>query len=1181
MADPAVARLSAAYKAVEKYSKRGLHPEEFLTFDFLKDHPILLQPGILRVDWNRIPGLTRRVDTLPTVVVPDYLWERWVGDWRDSWEPDEEPGHYERNVALVVCRSRFNDNPDTKGRDKRVNSLAIAHVPDTIQLSTFAEADALLKKTEENLNSVICLTRLHKAAKYYPDYFCNRKGRQLTLQHMQDRGSAGGAAANFAGGELLTTYTASHKVETYSKLPPGYRQGGLSDLINTGGRGYKVWGTGRDKKRPDIHDIPLASIPMMNRMPEHGVFPQVIIDMEPFRQWPKNRWPKEVAWIIPAREDPPKQTTGSPAHNASDGPDHDSGRSSPESSRAASPACSVCSAADSVARDLALSSSSRSGSSSDTPPLSERSSDEEDEQASNNDQAGHSGGEEGRSGDEGDPDHPPDRQADNTGGADAQESEDSSSDSDDDESSDDGRGTSEGAQHLEEVYSRVLKALHKTAQIMCAGYVKASGEIQPIIDEAVREAVQPNKIYIRSTSGHLSEWGHALHNMLNSDGASAEEREEASRAARLAGLKCVRSLLADGQAFNAAEEQDIEKRLHDTIQAALKVANDRADKTLQKVNKRVPKIIRKYVPDGQAGTFLASVHRSMGEHYLSVHGMVMSQVVIPFHVARGTYFTSGNMFRAINNVVPGLSAAATGFQSAPQALPAVPAEACRSAPPPHKESLETPSKDTSTGHSGKQGSDQANTSGQGGDRSSSKKSSGGAPLMQQSRRDFKTKERKMQTGGTPGSKRSSSGKKLDSAAIDRTWSGFERDDDAHKAARRVLEMNPQSGGAILSTSDHELSVEILSARDAPRKRKGDSSSEDDGEHPVVESSRRKKRKKTTQPEGPDMFDSDYKGNLSFSRSGTAKPVPCSKPDSSSKPDKASKQPDDDSGLGSSLGPSQKSKKAKKQKGSGKPDPLDDELQKRKERQEKAIRDQRATQALLVEFRPQQYALEAETMKNYRSQNVNPRQAACENFDDHSSYIQHVLDNNKQSFICQSFHLFSVDAFFRRVRYKISQATGSEKDRLQEVFNSAQTTVAKKLPGCKGRASDSYLAKYVIRVLKASDGTILDASHLEFGGEHNLGLHGLVSHIATARITRNKKKHFYDGWGEGHIEHGFCPLCSYASGSHKAISNHIRAHLRLAMYCGWCYYLSLSTEDMLKHGKEHEIIRTRKLIPDKK
>ena len=303
---------------------------------------------------------------------------------------------------------------------------------------------------------------------------------------------------------------------------------------------------------------------------------------------------------------------------------------------------------------------------------------------------------------------------------------------------------------------------------------------------------------------------------------------------------------------------------------------------------------------------------------------------------------------------------------------------------------------------------------------------------------------------------------------------------------------------------------------------------------------------------------------------------------STKPDapKGSKHRDDDSGLGSSLSASHKPKKAKKHKGSGKPDSLDDELQKQKERQEKAIRNQRACEALMVEHRPLQYALELETLKEYRAKGlVSSRQLGCDNFDDHSAYVKYVLDNNKQSFVCQPNHLFTIDGFFQRIQYKISQATGNEKVRLQEVFSSSQTTLAKKLPGCKGRASDSYLAKYVIRVLKSSDGVILDASHLQFGGEHNLGLHGLVSHISTARITRNKKKHFPDGWGDGHIEHGFCPLCTYASGTHKAISNHIRGHLRLAMFCGWCYYVSLGTEDMLKHGKEHEIIRTRAIIPD--
>ena len=223
------------------------------------------------------------------MVVPDSLWGRWLTDWKDTWEPDEEPGHFVRNVALAVCWSRFKDNPDPTGRDKRVYSLVIAHVPDLIDLATLAEANALLNKTEVNQTSVICLTWLHKAAKLYPDYYCDRKKRQLTLQHMENRIAAAGAAVKFAGADLLTALSTSNRQETYSKLPPGYRQGGTGDLINTSGRSYKVWCSGRDKKRPDIHDIPLAAESMMFRMPEHGVFPRVIIDMEPFDTWPKSR----------------------------------------------------------------------------------------------------------------------------------------------------------------------------------------------------------------------------------------------------------------------------------------------------------------------------------------------------------------------------------------------------------------------------------------------------------------------------------------------------------------------------------------------------------------------------------------------------------------------------------------------------------------------------------------------------------------------------------------------------------------------------------------------------------------------------------------------------------------------------------------------------------------------------
>ena len=400
----------------------------------------------------------------------------------------------------------------------------------------------------------------------------------------------------------------------------------------------------------------------------------------------------------------------------------------------------------------------------------------------------------------------------------------------------------------------------------------------------------------------------------------------------------------------------------------------------------------------------------------------MSQVVVPFHIARGTYNTSGNMFRAVNHMIPGLSAASANYRAAPPALTAGPGPDSTSQMQISEASRKVPLQDTPTGRPGKEGHGEASTPHKD---ASSKRSSSRTPLMAQSLRDFKSKESKIQTGGTPGSKRSSGKKeaKLDSEEIAKTWKVFERD-DARDAARRVLHMNPTTGDRALSLSDHEdNSIVVLTERDAPgesgtsghpnRKRREETSSDEDESRPAG-SSRRKKRK--TQPvEEPDMFDSDYKGKLSFSKKSAPKPVSADRSTGDS-PNKAPKRPDDDSGLGSSLSEPKKSKskdkKSRKTKSTGGPDPLEEELRLKREQQEKTDRDSRATLSLLVRYRPVQYALEEETMKIYRRQHVAPGRAKCENTDDHSGYITFVLQHNKQSYVCQSFHLYMVEAYFR-------------------------------------------------------------------------------------------------------------------------------------------------------------------------
>ena len=53
--------------------------------------------------------------------------------------------------------------------------------------------------------------------------------------------------------------------------------------------------------------------------------------------------------------------------------------------------------------------------------------------------------------------------------------------------------------------------------------------------------------------------------------------------------------------------------------------------------------------------------------------------------------------------------------------------------------------------------------------------------------------------------------------------------------------------------------------------------------------------------------------------------------------------------------------------------------------------------------------------------------------------------------------------------------------------------------------------------------------------------------------------------------GYCPTCSYATGNHASINNHIRAHYRLLLECSYsrCVFVEADCTKMYEHGvKKH-------------
>ena len=65
----------ACHTVAEQGYLAGLWPESYLTWEFLKEHPKVMEPGYLFVNWNHILGMYCRKNYLRSLVIEPAEWE--------------------------------------------------------------------------------------------------------------------------------------------------------------------------------------------------------------------------------------------------------------------------------------------------------------------------------------------------------------------------------------------------------------------------------------------------------------------------------------------------------------------------------------------------------------------------------------------------------------------------------------------------------------------------------------------------------------------------------------------------------------------------------------------------------------------------------------------------------------------------------------------------------------------------------------------------------------------------------------------------------------------------------------------------------------------------------------------------------------------------------------------------
>ena len=257
-----------ALEQIEKNIRNGNKPEVYLQFGLLEDFPLLMEPGTLcpeRMQWNRTPGLFKRIPMLPSLTVKPVIWEKWCDRACAYWEPTQEPVDFRPGIALVVCYLPLQDLPQDNLRDKKTISMSLVYVPEHWVLPSFMEAAYMVNRARDvkDPRGMMSLARIHKRSPFYLDISFREYKQHLTIMPLTPPTEDGlgycGYTENFAVGALHRRPDCFCKVgEITSWAPPAFRKAPPGELVLITGSGSKTWGyTGGT---PERHDIPMAPL---------------------------------------------------------------------------------------------------------------------------------------------------------------------------------------------------------------------------------------------------------------------------------------------------------------------------------------------------------------------------------------------------------------------------------------------------------------------------------------------------------------------------------------------------------------------------------------------------------------------------------------------------------------------------------------------------------------------------------------------------------------------------------------------------------------------------------------------------------------------------------------------------------------------------------------------------------
>ena len=735
-------------------------------------------------------------------------------------------------------------------------------------------------------------------------------------------------------------------------------------------------------------------------------------------------------------------------------------------------------------------------------------------------------------------------------------------------------GTGEDTVRCLENYTGLLAGLQNLVVTMAGGYEEAAEDIRALVASTLDEATQHDHAFVAGASQALANWTEKYQlAMSQGENQSLHDQLACWDQVPQAGVTLsqqITSLTTDYEPGMASSE--IFRAL---LPDCFHRIRARTEATFHELHATLPTLLCQFIAPDQAGQILSAIFTCMCNYNTEICGMAMAQAVVPVYTIPNMYRVQQSLWEGICRIIPGIAhTSGSGLRSFEPAAP-------------HNTPVEQVATVPAAGSTGVSSSTRKNTA------KEARQTGVPAGSVWVAKEAFQhiltvnladdgdppgagPPKTSTPMKATPEVDRSHSGKKLNKIKgahllfemqdrREKTWEKESKGKDQVASSQRVAGGGLGSAGQLPPGLPAKLPkfperdvTSIKPSNPAPEASSQGKKHPLDADDEIVELdhdevTRPPKKKKKKKNKSKDKS-KDETPVLEAQDDGAHGNNPAAEPEA------VAEEPAPVPAAPRTLEEGNKVPKKKKKKSA--------ELEKFRLEQREA----KAKEMARVKHWKLQRDQDFKALWNYRK-TLPADLLDTMNGADHSTFLLGRLAKegnymNKKS--GKKRNLMSV----KRLLSQIATYANEPEKRLKEAHQMTKAT----FPMVQGMPSGNKCTLAVaVHVLMDCEGNAIACDHPEYGKEQNIGLHGVVSPTAMARVTATET-YIMDGIPTTvRVDNAYCPFCAYACSNHRAINNHVRMHFRAILVCGWpgCYYVHMQSKKMIEHSaKVHSMARAR-------